>query len=81
MPAKRGHHYSDDLNANPMESPVRCQDEAPANAPKTPPSPSVGFSDPPKSTSAGKPTVPEEPDNEAGESPAYEKKEEDSGIY
>ena len=78
---KKGHFFGADLKGNPMEKPIMCSDPQAVGTPKTPPSPAIGFDDPPKSTNAGAPSLPDSPAEEAAESPAYEKKERDTGIY
>lgn len=80
MAQKRGHHFSDDLKASPLDAPIRCQDAPAPNTPVTPPSPAMGFGDPPKSSNAGAPNVPAEPVQEVA-NPFAEKEESDSGIY
>lgn len=57
---------------------IGCNDAPAAGTPKTPPQPTVAFSDPPTSTKAGAPSLPDDPAEEASESPAYERSEHES---
>jgi hypothetical protein len=82
MSIKKGHHFSDDLKADPLSKPtIGGSDPAPMNAPKTPKEPAVHYDDPPASTKAGAPDEPENPEEEGAESPSDERKEKDSGMY